>query len=251
MTVDDLIESYKHFLIKQDPGLIKKYKKNEKYNADGAKFEAVCYWLLQSRGLKVSIDDAGASGGADFLCLGPNCRFVVEATTINTLAMESKTGMKHDQSNVSDGWYTIFPTLYAKLNDKVRQLHGYDVPSMVALGSFHNESFTLFRSVMADEYLSVFFERDEFRRTRPENSFNDISAFTLVAIRHDRYRAMAFLNPAPRHYFGIQFLPDIWFRQITQRGLKDGTLSGEWVKTNTRGSKSFDYLFEKQRDDSN
>lgn len=156
MILEDLIKAYKTLLKKQDAKLITKYEMIEKTNADGAKFEAACYWFLRSRGLTVKIDDTGAGGGADFLCCGPNCRFVVEATTINTLAMESKTGMKHDQRGVSGGWYSRFPTLYAKLNDKVRQLQGYDIPRMVAVGSFHNESFSLFRDVMADEYFSVF-----------------------------------------------------------------------------------------------
>ncbi len=228
----------------QYPDYVQKYESSEKTNADGAKFEAACYWMLRSRGLKVEIGDTCNAGGADFVCCGVSCRFVVEATTINTHAMERKTGMKHDQTGISGGWYTAFPTLYEKLTDKIRQVQRYDVPRMVAIGSFHNESLALFRHVMADEYFAVFFNRDSLSRLLPEDTLKDISTFAMMAFGHDGYSIMGFLNPAPYHYFGIQFLPNMWFRQITQRGMTDGTLLGEWISTNTKDLPSFEYPFE-------
>lgn len=242
--MDDLIAAYKTLLAEDYPHYIQKYESTEKVNTDGAKFEAACYWMLRSRGLNVQIGDTGAEGGADFVCSGASCRFVVEATTINTWAMERKTGMKHDQADVSGGWFTPFPTLYEKLTDKTRQVERYNVPRMVAIGSFHNESSALFRHVMADEYLAVFFDRDNFRGPQPQEALKDISAFALIAFSHAGYSAIAFLNPAPSHYFGIQFLPGIWFRQITNAGLADGTLLGEWIGTNSGRSHSFEYPFE-------
>ena len=243
-TLDKVIASYKMFLGKQHPDYIKKYESTEKTNADGAKFEAACYWILRSRGLIVEIGDTGAAGGADFICSGASCKFVVEATTINTWAMERKTGMKHDQTGVEGGFYKAFPTLYDKLIEKVRQVEKYDVPRMIAIGSFHNESSTLFRHVMADEYLAVFFNHDNLSRPLIEDTLKDISAFALMAVSNDGYSVMGFLNPVPYHYFGIQFLPDIWFRQITPRGLTDGTLIGEWVSTSTQDRQSFEYTFD-------
>ena len=243
-TLDEVIAAYKIFLARQYPDYIQKYESAEENNADGAKFEAACYWILRSRGLMVQIGDIGTSGGADFICSGASCKFVVEATTINTWAMERKTGMKHDQTGVTDGFYTAFPTLYEKLIDKVRQVGKYDVPRMVAIGSFHNESLTLFRDVMADEYLAVFFNHDSLSKPQSEDTLKDISAFAMIAFGHDGYSVMGFLNPVPYHYFGIQFLPDMWFRQITRRGLTDGTLSGEWINTRTEDLQSFEYHFE-------
>lgn len=240
----ELIAAYKKFLAERYPDHVGKYESIEKSNPDGAKFEAACYTILRSRGLRVEIGDIGTSGGADFICTGVNCGFVVEATTINTLVLEDKTGMKHNQADISGGWYSPYPTLYQKLIDKVKQVAKYDIPRMVSIGSFHNESLALFRHVMADEYLAVFFTRDSHGRLLPEETLKDISAFTLVAFGHDGYSAMGFLNPAPSCYLGIQFLPDIWFRQMTQRGLADGTLSGEWISTNAKGQQSFEYSFE-------
>jgi hypothetical protein len=115
---------------------------------------------------------------------------------------------------------------------------------MVAVGSFHNESFALFRHVMADEYLSIFFNCDNPNSVKPQETLKDISAFALIAFGQERYSAVAFLNPAPTHYFGIQFLPNMWFRQITNIGLTDGTLLGEWVGTKSNGLHSFEYPFE-------
>jgi hypothetical protein len=244
LTLDDLIVAYKRFLAEEYPDYIHKYESTGKTNTDGAKFEAACYWMLHSRGLNIEIGDTRAAGGADFICSGASCKFVVEATTINTWAMERKTGMKHDQTHVSGGWYTAFPTLYEKLTDKIRQVERYDVPRMIAIGSFHNESLALFRHVMADKYLAVFLNHDNCSKPQPEGTLTDISAFALIAFGHAGYSAMAFLNPTPRHYFGIQFLPDIWFRQVTHDGLTDGTLLGEWVSTNTEGLQSFEYPFE-------
>ena len=232
------------FLRGQNHDYIKKYEATGKTNADGAKFEAACYWMLRSRGLIVKIGDTGCVGGADFICSGASCKFVVEATTINTWAMERKTGMKHDQTDVEGGVYNAFPTLYEKLIEKVKQVETSDVQRMIAIGSFHNESLTLFRHVMADEYLAVFFKHDNLCRPLIEDTLKDISAFALMAVSNDGYSVMGFLNPAPYHYFGIQFLPDIWFRQITSHGLTDGTLMGEWVSTSPRGRQSFEYSFD-------
>jgi len=239
----DLITAYKKFLAEHHSDYVQKYKSTEKTNPDGAKFEAACYTILRSRGLRVEVGDTGTAGGADFICSGVNCRFVVEATTINTLAMEGKTEMKHDQTGIPGGWYSVYPTLYQKLIDKVKQVAKYDIPRMVSIGSFHNESLTLFRPVLADEYFAVFFNSD-IRRPLPQETLKNISTFTLVALGHEGYRAMGFLNPAPSYYFPIQFLPDIWFRQMTQQGLADGTLSGEWISTNAKGQQSFEYPFE-------
>ena len=158
--------------------------------------------------------------------------------------MEDKTGMKHNQSGIPGGCYSEYPTLYQKLIDKVKQVTTYDIPRMVSIGSFHNESFSLFRQAMADEYFSVFFNCDNRGRPLPQDTLKDISAFALVAFGHDGYKPMGFLNPAPSYYFPIQFLPDIWFRQITQQGLEDGTLLGEWISTNSKGQRSFEYPFE-------
>jgi hypothetical protein len=241
--LDDLISAYKGFLAEQYPENVPKYSSTEKSNPDGAKFEAVCYWILRSRGLKIEIDDTGVAGGSDFICSGVSCRFVVEATIINTHTMERKTEMKHDQTGISGGCYIAFPTLYQKLTDKVKQVTKYEVPRMVSIGSFHNESLSLFRHSMADEYFSVFFNCD-ICRPLPQDSLKDISALTLVAFNRDGYRVMGFLNPAPSYYFPIQFLPDIWFRQITKQGLEEGTLLGEWISTNLKFNQSLDYSFE-------
>mgnify|MGYP001618116965 CR=1 FL=1 len=240
----DLMAAYKKFILGQYLDYVQKYESTEKTNLDGAKFEAACYTILRARGLRVEIGDTGTTGGADFICSGVSCRFVVEATTINTLVMEDKTGMKHDQTGIPGGWYRAYPTLYQKLIDKAKQVAKYDIPRMGVIGSFHNESLSLFRHVMADKYFSVFFSRDSSGRPLPQDSLKNISAFTLVAFGHDRYRAMGFLNPFPSYYLPIQFLPDLWFRQITQKGLEDGTLLGEWISTNSKGQQSFEYPFE-------
>jgi hypothetical protein len=242
--LDDIIAAYKKFIAVQYPSYVKKYESTEKTNPDGAKFEATCYTILRSRGLRVEIGDTGTTGGADFICSGVSCRFVVEATTINTLAMEDKTKMKHDQTGILGGWYSAYPTLYQKLLGKVKQVAKYDIPRMISIGSFHNESLLLFRNVMADEYFSVFFNCENSRRPQLQDTLKDISAFLLVAISHDGYRAIGFLNPEPSYYFPIQFIPDIWFRQITQQGLADGTLLGEWISTDSNGQQSFKYPFE-------
>lgn len=242
--LDKIITSYKMFLGDQNSNFIKKFEATEKTNVDGAKFEAVCYWMLRSRGLIVEIGDAGNVGGADFICSSANCKFVVEATTINTWAMERKTGMKHDQVAVEGGFYEVFPTLYEKLIEKVKQVEKYDFPRMIAIGSFHNESSVLFRHVMADEYLAVFFNHDNLCRPILTDTLKDISAFALMAVGNDGYSVIGFLNPIPYHCFKIQSLPDIWFRQITSRGLTDGTLMGEWISTSARDRQSFEYTFD-------
>jgi len=233
--------AYKEFLVSHYPHHLNKYESTEKNDLDAARFEAACYAILRARGLSVEIGESDKGGGPDFICTGMDCRFVVEATTINTFAMERKTGMKNDQTGISGGFYTKFPTLYQKLVRKAEQVAKYEIPRMVCIGSFHNESLILFRHVLADEYFPVFFKKDDHGRPSPNETLRNISAFALVGFGYDIYSVMGFLNPASSHYFGIQFLPDIWFRQITQQGLTDGTLQGQWVSTRTCIRPSFKF----------
>jgi hypothetical protein len=241
VNIDQVTSAYKEFLASHYPGHLKKYKSTETHDLDAARFEAACFAILRARGLSVEIGESAKGGGPDFVCAGVSCRFVVEATTINTFAMENKTGMKDDQREVSGGFYEKFPTLYQKLIRKVKQVAKYEIPRMVCIGSFHNESLTLFRHVLEDEYFPVFFKRNDHGRLSPDETFKSISALALVGFGYDIYSAMGFLNPAPSHYFGIQFLPDIWFRQITEKGLADGTLLGQWVSTRTDTRPSFKF----------
>jgi hypothetical protein len=242
--ISDVMAVYKKFLSYQYPRHLQKYQSTEKNDLDAARFEATCYAILRSRGLSIEIGEKDKSGGPDFICTGVSCKFVVEATTVNTFAMEDKTGMKHDQTGISGGFYGKYPTLYQKLISKTKQVAKYEIPKVVSIGSFHNESLTLFRDVMADEYLAVFFIRDSRGRPSPDETLKDISAFTLVGFGYDKYSVMGFLNPAPSYYFNIQFLPDICFRQITQQGLIDDTLLGEWVSSSRESQCSFQFPFE-------
>ena len=228
-----VVAAYKDFLTSRYPRHLKKYESREKKDFDAARFEAACYVILRARGFSVEIGESDKGGGPDFICAGVGCRFVVEATTINTFAMENKTGMKHDHTGISGGFYEKYPTLYQKLVSKAQQVAKYKIPSIVCIGSFHNESLTLFRHVLADEYLPVFFMQDDRRKPSPDNSLKNVSALALLGFGYDIYSMMGILNPAPSHYFGIQFLPDICFRQITQQGLADGTLLGQWVSAHT------------------
>ncbi len=59
--LNELIAAYKKFLAGQYPDYVQKYESTEKTNSDGAKFEAACYWVLRSRGLRVEIGDTGAA----------------------------------------------------------------------------------------------------------------------------------------------------------------------------------------------
>lgn len=236
-----VVQKYTDFLKNKFPKNYEKYLFTESNNPDGAKFEAVCYSILKYRNIEVTPCDDLKSGGPDFLCLIGNVQFIAEATTIDISALENQTGMKHDQTNINSGFYEIYPSLYSKLTKKTKQVSGRNVPRIVFIGSFHNESLTLFREVLADEYLPAFFNDD----LKPDKLLQNISAFALVGTGFTSYSLMGFLNPSPIFHFDEKLIPNMNFRKITKRGIKEKTFEGEWVNsvglnTNT----SFQYNFE-------
>ena len=229
--ISEVLEGYKTFLSRQYPHHFEKFKLIEADNLDGAKFEAACFSILQSRNFKIDIGEENKCGGADFICTGKTGKFALEATTIDTYAMERKTLMKNDQRGISAGIYCSYPTLYQKLEGKVKQLSKYQFPRIVAIGSFHNESLILLRNVLADEYLYAFLTAERYGKLIPNQALKDISAFILIGFGYGEYSIIGFINPAPVYHFNIQLLADISFRQITEKGLKGGTGEGKWVKS--------------------
>lgn len=158
--------------------------------------------------------------------------------------MEAKTGMKHDQRGIDGGWFKPFPTLFQKLESKTKQVSEYKIPRAVFLGSFHNESSMLFDDGLADQYLSEFFKETGRNEYVPDKRLEEISAFFLVYFTYDKFGISGFLNPVPKYYFPIQFLPGVHFRQITPDGLFQGTLAGEWVKSNVTEEDTKRHLFQ-------
>lgn len=229
-TLNDIINKYKQFLKDKYHQQLKLYLALEDNDPDAATFEAICYSILRSRGLSVNIAEQKLTGGPDFFCSGNGWQFVAEATTINTTSMENKTGMENDQSYVEGGFYRAYPTVWQKLNQKVRQLSKYKLPGILVIGSFHSESMTLFRDVLADEYLSAFFNKKEsFDALLSNSHLRAISAFALIGFNYNEYSCAGFLNPSPMYPFNLSLLPDISFRRVTARGVAERTGEGEWV----------------------
>ena len=228
-TPTDVLKSYKSMLTRENKsGHLKKLENNEKTNPDGAKFEAAIFSILQSEGIHVEIGDDPKSGGTDFICTVKAKKFAFEATSINTFRMGEGTGLRNDQTGVSGGFYQRYPGLYQKLEGKVKQVSKTNLPGIVSIGSFHNESLTIFRDVMADEYLSAFFIRERNGNLIPNENLKAISGFILVGFGYDEYRIMGFLNPDPEYPFDIRTLPAIMFREITKKGIQEKTGEGEW-----------------------
>lgn len=228
--MSDVIEDYKSLLSYETPRFFKSFMAREKDNPDAAKFEAASFSIMRSRDLEIEFGEKNKGGGADFICTGTTGKFALEVTTINTSAMEENTEMKNDQRGIDGGFYLIYPTLYQKMVEKVKQLSQYPFPGIVAIGSFHGESLTLFRDVLADEYLKVFFSDALHGSLAPDGNLKNISAFLLIGFGCNDYSIMGFLNPAPAHLFDIRLLPDIAFRQMTRKGLKEKTGEGKWVR---------------------
>lgn len=226
----EILAGYKDLLHSRYPRHLKKFKSLEANDPDAAKFEAACFSIFRSNELEVDIGEGDRTGGPDFLCSNKMGKFALEATTINTFSMEIKTGMDNDQREILGGFYRAYPTLYQKLESKVRQVSGYHFPRIVAIGSFHNEALTLFRNVLVDEYLHAFLSYDRIGNLQPNETLRDISALILVGFGYNECTIIGILNPEPIYYFSIEFLPDIAFRRITERGLKEKTGEGEWVK---------------------
>jgi hypothetical protein len=228
-TPTDVLKSYKSMLSREKKsGHLKKLDNNEKTNPDGAKFEAAIYSILQSQGIHVEIGDNPKSGGTDFICTVKGKKFAFEATSINTFRMEEGTGLRNDQRGISCGFYQRYPGLYQKLEGKVKQVSKTNLPAIVSIGSFHNESMTIFRGVMADEYLSAFFIRGKNGKLIPNRNLKAISAFILVGFGYDDYKTMGFLNPDPEYPFDMRMLPAIMFRKIAKKGIQERTGEGEW-----------------------
>lgn len=183
--IDELYENYKAVLKSHFPEEFRRLLRIEENNIDGAKFQAALAAILQFFGLKTIFGETSGNGGVDFICRMQNVEFAAEATIINTMSMEAKTGMKHDQRGIDGGWFKPFPTLFQKLESKTKQVSEYKIPRAVFLGSFHNESSMLFDDGLADQYLSEFFKETGRNEYVPDKRLEEISAFFLVYFTYD------------------------------------------------------------------
>lgn len=230
-TLEEILTGYKEILGIRYPRNLKEFILRE---VTAAKFEAACFSIFRSYGLEVVIGENLKKRGPDFLCSCKMGQFALEVTIINTTSMEDKTGMKNCQKGILGGFYQAYqtdPALRQKLVEKAGQVSACHFPRIVAIGSFHNESLTLFREVLADEYLDVFLDSDSHGNLQPNVDLRDISAIVLIGFSGNDYTIMGILNPEPIYHFNIEILPDIAFRRITERGMKDKTGEGEWVKS--------------------
>jgi hypothetical protein len=138
--------------------------------------------------------------------------------------------MEKDQTKTAGGSYKAYRTLWRKLKAKASQLSECRLPIVVAIGSFHNESLTLFDDVLIDEYLSAFFqEPDRTGDLLLNAALEAISAFVLIGFGYNEYTITGCLNPSPVHHFDTTALPDVPFRKMSDRGLREKTGEGEWV----------------------
>lgn len=133
--------------------------RNEDYEA--ALCEAAVRRLLQAHGITVEPNEdlvgkapAGTEARPDFRCSRPEGAFFVEATCISIVTVVKQTGLPHPLQPVAQSYGNLNHAIFGKSFKKYRQCSETNLPTLLAVGTFHQSSALLMSRKFADMLLT-------------------------------------------------------------------------------------------------
>ena len=227
-----------------------------KKKPESARAEAVTFSLLRSQFGNVTIAEDVATGGADFLVVTENNKFIVETTCLEGEAVADQSGwpngIPEDGSCGSFGMITHM--LRTKASGKARQLSGYEMPRALAITCEHVAADALLGPLGAEMFLtsdtmiavpvatrepideevslttdlhdSVFFKLNNGVIKPCRRS---ISVIFLISIFADKSMIVGILHPNPQHVFPITLMPRVPFLRMRKWPPENQSIETEWV----------------------
>ena len=259
--IAEIIQSYKDFLSVKYPTHYTLFCNRFTKKPESARAEAVTFSLLRSQFGNVTIAEDVASGGADFLVVTVNNKFIVETTCLEGEAVADQSGwpngIPEDGSSGSFGMITHM--LRTKASAKARQLSGYEMPRALVITCEHVAADALLGPLGAEMFLtsdtmiavpiatresideevclttdlhdSVFFK---FNNGVIKPCRQSISVIFLISIFADKSMIVGILHPDPQHIFPINLMPSVPFLRMRKWPLENQSIETEWVIHNPK-----------------
>lgn len=253
--IDQVLSSYqKHLGDKYGDPALKRFNRLYASNEEAAISEAVVFnWLYRDR-RSPEIKEDQTTGGVDFICKPDSYnQFVVEVTCLGRQAFTNATGCHmHPGQPMSLGSPTRI--LWQRVNDKARQLSGYEMPRVLAITSLHDGAFLFLNPEEATNFLisdcaltlpiggssdntyystdlqkAIFFKIDDNDPLKLVPRRRSVSAVLLIPILGDKVNVTGILHPEPVHPFDIALLPKIPFLRVQHWPIQNGEIFTEWV----------------------
>ncbi len=260
--IEEVVRFYQNHLEQNyDAQLLKSFNNLlTKDNEEAAASQAIIFNWLRQNELNPKVKEHISEGGADFICTyGENYAFIVEVTCIGQEALYKATGLSSIPRSTSV--YKL-PThlIRQKVSGKTPQLSKYNIPTVLAITSFHGQAWMLLGSEEAETYLtsdkvlaipvsnpleienipsqvrestllkeSIFFS---FSKQNPNEIVfqrQPISAVLLLPISGNNLITTGILHPEPEHSLNINVFPKVPFVRIKNDVIKDREIFTEWV----------------------
>ena len=261
-TVEDIVHNHKRFLKDERPARIKSYCDLLKSQPASARAEAVVFHFLKANLEDVRMQEDPETGGVDFQCQTSTAKFMVEVTCLEAESVTRKSGLKNEPpQNHSSGWYSdITQKLHRTVQNKVKQVSGYDCPRLLVIGCEHPQADMLLdttdaeflltgkqripvvpfsnrvenRNLVTDLGNSVFFRYNR-ESGQLESCRCSISAILLFSIFGANVFVVGILHSDPVHKFPIEFLPEVPFVRLKKWPPENDMFEIEWINYKKSG----------------
>lgn len=253
VSTTDIIESYKDYLFVKYPHHHKNFCTRLDNHPESAKAEAVMFSILRSKFSDVKIGEDVSKGGADFLCISEESKFIVEVTSLESDAVSRQSGLKNEiPENGAATWFKMITNkLRTKVSSKAGQVSGVDVPRILAITTEHMDGDILLGQ-RAAQFLLTSDTKIEVPINKPidkvglatdlkdsvffrskngvlESCRKSISAILLVHTQADKCGMIGILHPDPAYQFSINLFPDVPFIRLKKWPPENNQIETEWV----------------------
>jgi hypothetical protein len=250
------VQSYKDFLSVKYPYHYTLFCNRLDTKPESARAEAVTFSLFRSVFEDVTVAEDVVAGGADFLCVTENGKFIVEVTCLEGEAVAAQSGWPNGVPVHGTGgsFGMITHMLRTKASDKTSQLSGYEMPRALAITCEHVAADVLLGPRGAEMFFtsdtkitvpiaagepidekihlttdlkdSVFFR---FRNGVVEPCRRSMSVIFLISIFADQSLVVGILHPDPQYVFPISLLPSVPFLRMMKWPPENHRIETEWV----------------------
>jgi len=201
------------------------------------------YWAFKKLGFDVSVNEDPSTGGVDFAICREGFTGVVEATTLLSSTIATRTGLPDGLATFTGSFAPVNASLFGKVSGKAKQMGRENGPRILSIVVTHSMASMLFSSIVLDELLvgktvfripigspkgeiglmtslqdSIFWQLGE--DDTPINKRASISAVILILVAADHFQLHGLINPEATNPIDPQFLAGVPSRYALVSGDK-------------------------------
>lgn len=245
----ELETEHRQWLSAFDSQYLRNWEKLLNADYEAALCEAAVRRLLQSHGVTVQPNEdlagngpTGAEQRPDFRCTGPQGEFFVEVTCLQIATVVEKTDLPHPfQPGIAQNYGSLNDAIFEKCRKKTKQCSKVDLPTLLAVGTFHSHASAMcFSKKFADMLLTGTTSLTWFVNKETGESVGDafqitkldaasflkpgsqsiceartpLSGLLLCGFGFLPPTVLGILHPDPVRSFDRQWLPNIQFGEV-------------------------------------